>query len=264
MLNLFEESRVRHVSSIESDHCFIVIKLREINNHTHNKGVKQFRYENVWQSHADYDDLVNESWQRLNQGQGLAGIACTLSKMQGELGAWGAKEFGNLSKTVKTLQKKIERLRRHAVGRGPSPEELATAQKLREALNQEVWLRQRSRVRWLRAGDRNTAHFQAQAKQRKRMNRIVGLKRLDGSVCVDSEEDKVEVQEFYQQLYTSQGFQNMDGLLQFVPERVTPIMNDDLQRPFEAAEVRTALFQMAPSKAPGVDGFTAGFFQRHS
>ena len=29
MLNLFEESRVRHVSSIESDHCFIVIELRE-------------------------------------------------------------------------------------------------------------------------------------------------------------------------------------------------------------------------------------------
>ena len=55
----------------------------------------------------------------------------------------------------------------------------------------------------------------------------------------------------------------MDGLLQFVPERVTPIMYDDLQRPFEAAEVRTTLFQMAPSKAPGIDGFIAGFFQRH-
>ena len=73
----------------------------------------------------------------------------------------------------------------------------------------------------------------------------------------------MEVQEFYQHLYTSQGFHNMDGLLQFVPERVTPEMNADLQRPFDAAEVRTALFQMAPSKAPGIDGFTAGFFQRH-
>ena len=40
-------------------------------------------------------------------------------------------------------------------------------------------------------------------------------------------------------------------------------MNADLQRPFDATDVRTALFQMAPSKAPGIDGFTAGFLQRH-
>ena len=40
-------------------------------------------------------------------------------------------------------------------------------------------------------------------------------------------------------------------------------MNYQLDKPFEATEVRTALFQMAPSKAPGIDGFTAGFFQRH-
>ena len=37
-------------------------------------------------------------------------------------------------------------------------------------------------------------------------------------------------------------------------------MNAHLDKPFTAEEVRVALFQMAPSKAPGVDGFTAGFF----
>ena len=40
-------------------------------------------------------------------------------------------------------------------------------------------------------------------------------------------------------------------------------MNERLDMPYTAEEVRTALFQMAPSKAPGVDGFTTGFFQRH-
>lgn len=55
----------------------------------------------------------------------------------------------------------------------------------------------------------------------------------------------------------------MSELLQFVPERVNGNMNVFLNKPFEPEEVRTALFQMSPSKAPGVDGFTAGFFQRH-
>jgi hypothetical protein len=37
-------------------------------------------------------------------------------------------------------------------------------------------------------------------------------------------------------------------------------MNDILDRAFTPEEVRTTLFMMNPSKAPGVDGFNVGFF----
>ncbi|KAL5736194.1 hypothetical protein ACOSQ2_030982 [Xanthoceras sorbifolium] len=36
-----------------------------------------------------------------------------------------------------------------------------------------------------------------------------------------------------------------------------------LDAPFLAEEVRVALFGMSPFKAPGVDGFLVGFFQKH-
>ena len=78
---------------------------------------------------------------------------------------------------------------------------------LRLALKQEkIWIRQRSWVSWPREGDRNTGYFHDQATQRKRMNKIEGLERSDGSMCADSEEDRAEVQAFYQGLYTSMGF----------------------------------------------------------
>jgi hypothetical protein len=79
-------------------------------------------------------------------------------------------------------------------------------------------------------------------------------------VCDDIQAIHEEVQGFYQQLYMSQGLPNMSPLLQFVQETVTIHMRLMLEEPFVEEEVKTALFQMHPSKSPGVDGFTAGFF----
>ena len=73
----------------------------------------------------------------------------------------------------------------------------------------------------------------------------------------------MEVQAFYQNLYQTQGFADASDLLSHVTVKVTQAMNDDLGKPYTAEEVKVALFQMAPSKAPGVDGFSAGFYQRH-
>jgi hypothetical protein len=95
------------------------------------------------------------------------------------------------------------------------------------------------------------------------MNKIELLERADGSVCSNTDEVHAEVQEFYQALYTSQGSGNMDELLNLVQPVVSGQMNETMDRVYTEDEVKLALFQMAPSKAPGVDGFTAGFFQRH-
>jgi hypothetical protein len=55
----------------------------------------------------------------------------------------------------------------------------------------------------------------------------------------------------------------MEAVLGTVPIKVTPEMNDDLLKPFVEKEVKEALFQMFPTKAPGPDGFPAHFFQQH-
>jgi hypothetical protein len=40
-------------------------------------------------------------------------------------------------------------------------------------------------------------------------------------------------------------------------------MNEELTKPFTASEVERAMFMMGANKAPGPDGFTAGFYQHH-
>jgi hypothetical protein len=55
----------------------------------------------------------------------------------------------------------------------------------------------------------------------------------------------------------------MQYVLDTVPCKVTPALNASLTAPYSLEEVKTTLFQMALSKAPGPDGFLAQFFQKH-
>jgi hypothetical protein len=68
---------------------------------------------------------------------------------------------------------------------------------------------------------------------------------------------------YYQNLFTSEGTSNMHRVIDHVPCKVTEEMNRFLCNPFTEEEVKTALFQMFSTKAPGPDGFPAHFFQRN-
>ncbi|KAE8779887.1 hypothetical protein D1007_47118 [Hordeum vulgare] len=208
-LQVFQFPKVKHIVSVESNHCFVLAELIEVELRSC-RAPRQFRYENVWQSHPDYDDMIGRIWRTGSGQQGLGGLIEALTTVQTHLGSWGQREFGNMAKKVRKLQQRLERLQHASLGRGSTVKEKAVADQLREALRQEeVCIKQRSRVTWLKEGDRNTSYFQAQAAHRKRINSISSLQRSDGQFCTDPTEIKQEIFAFYQGLYQSQGGRDM-------------------------------------------------------
>lgn len=67
---------------------------------------------------------------------------------------------------------------------------------------------------------------------------------------------------YYQNLFTTSdpSQRDIDYALEGLEERVTEDMRNKMMAPYTADEVKHTLFGMAPWKAPGPDGFHAGFY----
>ena len=66
---------------------------------------------------------------------------------------------------------------------------------------------------------------------------------------------------YYQELFTSSNQISHGAALEYIPRVITDHMNAALAAPFQVEEVKEALKQMAPLKAPRPDGMPPLFYQ---
>lgn len=70
-------------------------------------------------------------------------------------------------------------------------------------MDEEIYLKQRSRADWLKEGDKNTKFFHAKASARKRKNKIWGIENSHGSWLKEKEKIESEFYNYFQELFTS-------------------------------------------------------------
>ena len=154
-----------------------------------------------------------------------------------------------MKKEIKFLKRKLDELRGDPLRTGPSHVEHKINERLIEMYHkEEIMWRQRARIQWLSAGGKNTRFFHLRASLRRKKNMIKALQNSLGAIVVDPDELKAMANSFYQTLYTSEGVENMDAVLDHVPRKVTEEMNARLNAEYTSDEVKAALFQMFPTK----------------
>jgi hypothetical protein len=218
----------------------------------------------MWESHAEFSNSLLESWQKENEAMTLWELQNKLKKVSSHLVRWDRSTFGHVHGELRRLKQELERQQSDPHRISPTHVEIKIKEKILELNHrEEIMWRQRSRILWLSSGDKNTIYFHIRASRRRRRNRITRLQKADGQVMENVQEMSDLTTSFYQELYTSEGTNNLEAVLSTVPTKVTATMNNCLIAAFSEKEVKEALFQMFPTKSPGLDGFPAQFFQRH-
>ncbi|CAN1822862.1 Transposon TX1 uncharacterized 149 kDa protein [Linum perenne] len=138
------------------------------------------------------------------------------------------------------------------------------SQRSKVRLQEEVYWKQKSRIKWLESGDPNTSFFHISVTATRKRNFIGDLQDVEGNV-ISSEKDKgILAASYFQHLFTSEHDGSQEAVSEIgIPSVIKAATNQDLLASVKEEEIRQAVFATGLHQAPGPDGFTGLFFQRY-
>lgn len=200
-------------------------------------------------------EVVRTSWEESRGRPFTARIRQCGHNLQ----VWGGDIGSKLGGQIKQAKERLERLRDK---RDASSMTLFvdTEKRLNILLDQEeAYWRQRAKQHWMQGGDSNSKFFHNYASLRRKRNHINHL-RGTGNIWLEGDALKPLILDYFQNIFTTEGSTEED-LTSIIEPRITNTQNALLTAPFVVEEIRTAVFAMAPNKAPGPDGMTPSFYQ---
>ncbi|XP_021757503.1 uncharacterized protein LOC110722546 [Chenopodium quinoa] len=255
----FDKASMKHLTAIHSDHCPIFISPNGFVplQATH----CPFRFQAAWMSHENFREFVDKSWEK------NAPLIPALANLSSKLQNWNRNTFGNVYKQKRMLMARIGGIQKNLatrVDRGLIKLELKLRRDLDEILEREemIWY-QKSRIAWLKDGDRNTTFFHLSTIVRRWKNKVAALKNNEGQWLHDKLDIQENIVEYFTHLFTEEGEpEYFDVTSDIFPELSS---NDwsTLTKYYTRTEIDLVVNEMATLKAPGPDGFQVLFYKKN-
>ncbi|KAL5539433.1 hypothetical protein UlMin_045908 [Ulmus minor] len=266
---LFPNAKVTNLAFFHSDHRAVKISLGSswvwVRKQAGSKRQRRFHFEEIWASDLECRELITSNWAIDKAKAGVEDVTVRLKNCAVETDRWGFNKYGSLKKSILETQTDLEAKKADNSFRDHITDIRLLERRL-EFLNnkEEIYWRQRSRIEWLAHGDRNSKYFHHKAAERSRKNRITGLFSNAGEWNTDPGKILGIISDYFQDIFLSSSPSTSDfaSVLSCVHPKVTTDMNNQLLRPFTSEDIKKALMDMNPTKAPGPDGLPAIFFQK--
>ncbi|KAL0294502.1 UNVERIFIED_CONTAM: hypothetical protein Sradi_6884200 [Sesamum radiatum] len=129
---------------------------------------------------------------------------------------------------------------------------------------EQSMLQQRSKMAWMKDGDQCSRLFFRKVAKRRSSKRVFQIMTPDGQTLTHQSDVTNEFIRYYQELLGGRPrdrFIDLRHLRPWARHIITETEAEALVLPVSPDEVKQALFDIDESKAPGPDGYSAGFFK---
>lgn len=190
-------------------------------------------------------------------------LAQRISRCRHHIARWKRNNRSNAQECISILRAKLDK----AVSDNNATQQEKTH--LKEELDQayideEVFWKQKSRIQWLRAGDRNTSFFHAITKGKRSRNTITSIQDEHGVIHRGQQSIGRVAQDYFTSFFSSSSTDPSvyDKVFSGFTKKVTAEINMDLTREVTIEEIQEAIFAIGPHRAPGPDGFSTVFYHQ--
>ncbi|XP_071906092.1 uncharacterized protein [Coffea arabica] len=223
-----------------------------------------FRFINAWADYDDFRGVVKQSWEQECMGPPVHVLCRKLQRLRPIIQAWNKDRVGNFSNNVRKAEAEVAGLEQGMVG-GGSDNELLRLHQAQARLNralamEEVLWKQRSRVKWLQLGDRNTKFFHSVVKQRRMQAVIHGIQDSNHKWVTEDARIGSEAVKYFSSLFSMEEDPASSATVGVIPKMVSLEDNEFLQNMPSFDEIQQVVFTMDVDSAAGSDGFTGKFF----
>lgn len=237
-----------------------------------NTSKRPFHFEEFWFTHPDFERLVRSTWLHFNPSEGtrMARFQQKLKHLKDVIKRWNHNTFGNIFTEQASLNAEMRKIQQAIISEGRTEEltkqeQVIESKIIERAKQEEILWRQKSRIRWLKNGEKNTKFFHKTTVQRRMINHISHIKNEQGNKVETHEGIEAEFLKYFEKAHQEPDINRMPAInkvIKNIPRIITEEHNSLLLKPINLEEVEEAMWNLKEGKAPGPDGFTSNFFHK--
>jgi hypothetical protein len=227
--------------------------------HRSNTKIQTFHFEKFWLSHPDFQRLAKSWWAQaeIEHGTCMYKFQQRLKNFKQLLKLWNKTTFGNIFQRMQEIESRLEALQRTFISGTRTTDLMKEEEELRTKLEErkkqeEILWRQKSRVQWLKEGERNTKFFHKAMVHHRYINRITQLEDAQGNPIREHNQIVEELNTYYKELLTETNEDREEAIQKItrhIPSLVTQEKNEALMRPITQEEVDHAVKEMPSESA---------------